>query len=163
MDLQESIDQTSIGMTEGQVRAFFVGVQCADHPMNFTKAVDELLAEHLDAMKDLEFVFKQLWKDIEGNLRGEAENLFPDFRTAKETITTAHANLDYFLTAMSLAGTNSESAQNAHMMELIDSMESILEELEEFMDDPEDLKVGEDLKHELDQMWTEFMNTKFVR
>lgn len=163
MDLQQVIDGTDLEITAEQARAFFVGAQSADHPLNFGKAIDELLAEHFHTLKDVENDLKGLWENVGSSLKSQAENLFPEDRDLVTQLTIAEGNLNYFLTAMSLAGTNSENAKNDHMMELIDTLEDLVTDLEDFIADPADLKEGERLNLHLKEVWEDFLNTKFIR
>jgi hypothetical protein len=38
MKIQEQIDSTDLDMTEPQEKAFFLGIRCAEKPLNFSNA-----------------------------------------------------------------------------------------------------------------------------
>lgn len=159
MRFQEVIDQTDLGMTEAQVKAFFLGVLSAEKPLPFPKAVDELLVETENARGDLEPELKKLWDSLSANKKVELQKLFPDESDVNEFMELAKEQLDYFLTAMSLSGTTTESCKNKKMGELLEELEDIVEDMDEYLTDdqvtPED---GEEFKEYLFETWNEFVS-----
>ena len=161
MKLQELIDSTDLDMTEAQVKAFFLGVLCAEKPLPYPKALEELLAETPDAKKELEAPLKVLWDKCQANLKAELEKMFPQEDDITAFMELAKDQLDYFLTAMSLSGTNTESCQDEELAELIDELEDTVEDMDEFLSDSHATKEdGDDFKEFLLGTWAEFTSTK---
>lgn len=161
MKLQELIAQTDLDMTEAQVKAFFLGVLCAEKPMPFPKALDEILSETPEAKKELEADFKKLYEHLKTNLKSELEKMFPEESDINVFMEIAKDQLDYFLTAMSLSGTNTESCKDEDLAELIEELEDTVEDMDDFLSDseatPED---GNDFKEFLIGTWADFTATK---
>lgn len=160
MKLQELIDQTELDMTVAQVKAFFLGILCAEKPMPFPKAVDELLTEAPEAKASLEPSLIKLWDKLKANLKTELKNMFPldevDLNTFMEI---SKDQLDYFLTAMSLSGTNAESCNDEELAELIEELEETVADMDDFLSE-EDNENGEEFKESLLETWTEFVSSK---
>ncbi len=160
MKLQELIDQTELDMTVAQVKAFFLGVLCAEKSMPFPKAVDELLTEAPEAKASLEPGLIKLWDELKANLKTELKNMFPldevDLNTFMEI---SKDQLDYFLTAMSLSGTNAESCNDEELAELIEELEETVADMDDFLSE-EDNENGEEFKDSLLETWTEFVSSK---
>lgn len=161
MKLQELIDQTDLDMTEAQVKAFFLGVLCAEKPMPFPKALDEILSETPEAKKELEADFKKLYEHLKTNLKSELEKMFPIESDINVFMEISKDQLDYFLTAMSLSGTNTESCKDEDLAELIEELEDTVEDMDDFLSDseatPED---GADFKEFLIGTWADFTASK---
>ena len=161
MKLQELIDQTDLDMTDVQVKAFFLGVLCAEKPMPFSKALEEILSETLEAKKELEPEFKKLFEQLKTNLKKELEQMFPEDSDINTFMDVAKDQLDYFLTAMSLSGTNTENCADEELAELIEELEDTVEDMDDYLSDseatPED---GTDFKEFLIGTWKDFTATK---
>lgn len=161
MKLQELIDQTELDMTEAQVKAFFLGALCAEKPMPFPKALDEILSETPEAKKELEADFKKLYEQLKTNLKSELEKMFPEESDINVFMEISKDQLDYFLTAMSLSGTNTESCKDEDLAELIEELEDTVEDMDDFLSDseatPED---GADFKEFLIGTWADFTAAK---
>lgn len=161
MKLQELIDQTELDMTEAQVKAFFLGVLCAEKPLPFPIAMEELLAQTPDAKNELEIALKKLWEDLRVNTKNELRNMFPEESDINVYMEIAKDQLDYFLTALSLSGTNTESCGDEELAELIEELEDTVEDMDEFLSDseatPED---GADFKEFLVGIWGDFISSK---
>lgn len=159
MKLQELIDQTDLDMTEAQVKAFFLGVLCAEKPMPFPKAMDELLAETPEAKGSLEPALLKTWDGLKANLKAELKGMFPEDETDLYTfMEISKDQLDYFLTALSLSGTNAESCKNEDMAELIEELEETVAEMDDFLAE-EDADNGEEFKESLLATWAEFVSS----
>lgn len=161
MKLQELIDQTELDMTEAQVKAFFLGVLCAEKPLPFPKALDEILSETPEAKKELEPEFKKLFEQLKTNLKAELAKMFPIEDDINAFMEIAKDQLDYFLTAMSLSGTTTESCKDEDLAELIEELEDTVEDMDDFLSDseatPED---GADFKEFLIGTWADFTASK---
>jgi regulator of sirC expression with transglutaminase-like and TPR domain len=161
MNFQELIDQTDLDMTEAQVKAFFLGVLCAEKPMPFNKAMDELLVETETARKELSDELKKIWDYLSANTKAELGKMFPQESDITVFMEIAKDQLDFFLTAMSLSGTNTESCKNEELAELIDELEDTVEDMDEFLtDDQATAEDGEEFKEFLLGTWQEFVSTK---
>lgn len=161
MKLQELIDSTDLDMTEAQVKAFFLGVLCAEKPMPVGKAIDELLEEVPEAKKELEAPLRELFEKLKKNVKSELENMFPIEDDINTFMELSKDQLDYFLTAMSLSGTNTESCDDEDLAELIDELEDTVEDMDEFLSDSHATKEdGEEFKEFLLGTWADFVSTK---
>lgn len=161
MRLQEQIDSTDLDMTEAQVKAFFLGILCAEKPLLFAKALEEILSETPEAKNELEAPLKTTWDHLQKNMKGELEKMLPLEEEASTFIEISKDQLDFFLTGMSLSGTNTESCDDEELASFIDELEETVEDMEDFLADseasPED---GEDFKEFLIETWKEFAASK---
>lgn len=161
MKLQALIDNTDLDMTEMQVKAFFLGVLCAEKPLPAAKAITELLSEAPDAKKELEAPLKSLYEDLQKNLKPELSKMFPEEKDIHTFMEISRDQLDYFLMAMSLSGTHSEACDNEELAELIDELEDSVEDMDNFLSEEDaDEKEGEDFKGFLLGTWKDFVATK---
>jgi uncharacterized protein YgfB (UPF0149 family) len=161
MKLQELIDQTDLEMTEIQVKAFFLGVLCAEKPLSYPQALGELLEAAPGAKKELEEPLKKLWEELRANTKAELGKMFPENQDINAFIEVAKDQLDYFLTALSLSGTNPESCKDEDLAEHIEDLEEIVEDMDEYLTD-EDVTAadGADLKEFLLENWAELVSSK---
>lgn len=162
MELQELLDNSDLGMTLPQVKAFFLGVLSADKPMPYNKAVDELLSEITEGREPLEVELKKLWDVLQKNRKTELTNMFAvsgsEFATFLET---SKEQLDYFLTALSLSGTNTETTDNEDLSELIDELEDTVMELEDYLASDEQTEAeSAELKEYLLGAWQDFIDVR---
>ena len=161
MKLQELIDQTDLDMTAEQVKAFFLGVLCAEKPMPFNKVLEELFDEAPEAKKALESDLRTLWDELSRNTKKGLSEMFPQEEDVRTFIEIAKDQLDYFLTAMSLSGTNTESCDDEDLAELIDELEDTVADMDDYLSDEEPTdNDGEDFKGLLLDTWKEFVATK---
>lgn len=160
MNLQALIDQTDLDMTVAQIKAFFLGALCAERPMPFPKAMAELLEEAPTAQKTLGPELEQLWESVRSSLKNELKNMLPiheeDIMSFMEL---SKDQLDYFLTALALAGTNAENCNDDEFAELIEVLEEAVEELDDLLTD-EDGEAGQELRNYLLGTWEEFVSSK---
>ncbi len=161
MKLQEHIDSTDLDMTEMQVKAFFLGVLCAEKPLPFPRALEEILSESPSAREVLEAPLRLEWDKLTKNLKRELLDIFPQEPDTRAWIDLAKDQLDFFLTAMSLAGTNLETCSDEELAGFIDELEDTVEDMDDFLSDSEaSLEDGEDFKEFLLDAWKEFAETK---
>lgn len=161
MKIQEQIDSTDLDMTEAQVKAFFLGILCAEKPLNFSKALSEILSETPEAKSALETPLKNLWDELNRNLKSELINMFPHEKDVTHFLQTSKDQLDFFLTGMSLSGTHSESCKDEELGEFINELEDMVEDVEDYLgDDEADEEDGQDIKEFLLDSWKEFASTK---
>ncbi len=161
MKLQEQIDSTDLDMTEMQVRAFFLGVLCAERPLPFPRALEEILSESPDARSVLEAALQVEWDRLSKNLKRELLAMFPPEADTRTWIELAKDQLDFFLTAMSLSGTNLETCDDEELAGFIDELEDTVEDMDDFLSDADaSTEDGEDFKEFLVDAWKEFAETK---
>lgn len=161
MKIQELIDSTDLDMTEAQVKAFFLGVLCAEKPLPYPKALEELLSEAPDAKAKLESPLKETWDHLQKNLKKELSVMFPNEKDITTFMEISRDQLDYFLTAMSLSGTHLEKCDDPGLLELIDELEDSVEDMDDYLSDEEATKEdGEDFKSFLLGAWEEFVASK---
>ena len=160
MKLQELIGQTDLDMTLDHVKAFFLGVMSAEKPLPFVKAMEEMLAETPEAKTLLEPELKKLWDELAQNKTTELQNFFPKSSDLKDFLSNAKDQLDYYLTAMSLSGTNTESCKNEDMADLIDELEDSVMDLDEYLsEESPDQAEGEEMKDMLLEAWQDYLDT----
>lgn len=161
MKLQDHINSTDLDMTEAQVKAFFLGILCAEKPMPFAKALEEILVETPDAKATLEAPLKETFTALQKNLKKELDQMFPQEENTEQFVELAKDQLDYFLTGMSLSGTNTESCDDEDLAELIDELEDTVEDMDDWLSDSEaNDQDGEDFKEFLLDTWKEFTKGK---
>jgi hypothetical protein len=159
MNFQEKLDQTNLDMTLPQVKAFFLGAMLADKPMSFSKALEEMLSEAPDAMS-LKADFENIWNDLEKNKAIELANLFPEVRDNRSFLAVAKDQLDYFLTALALAGTNIENCKDETVSDVLDELEDFVFDLDDYLAEDDDSVEGDDLKDMLKDIWNEYLIAK---
>lgn len=158
MNLQALIDSTELDMTVDQVKAFFLGVLCADRPLSFGQALEELLSEAPDSKKELEGELKKMWSMLETNSIKELENIFPQEGDVKVFLEKARDQLDYFLTALTLSGTNSDDCEIEEMGEVIEELEDTVMDMDEYLSVSNPASEdSEQLKENLLESWNEFI------
>lgn len=160
MKLQELINSSELDMSIAHIKAFFLGALSAEKPMPFNLAVAEMLSEVPEAAKSLEPELKKLWDDLVKNKPGELQSLFPESSNLKEFLSNAKDQLDFYLTALSLSGTNTESCQNEDVADLIDELEDTVMDLDEYLsEDDADAEEGKELKEMLLEAWQDYLRT----
>lgn len=164
MKLQELIAQTDLDMNLSQIKAFFLGVLSAEKPLPFHKAMEELLSESPEARKSLESELKLLWDDLLKNKSAELQKFFPEASDTKEFLDQAKDQLDFFLTAMSLSGTHTESVKNEDLADLIDELEDTVMDLDEYLAEGDvDDAESEELKELLLETWQDYLRTSQIK
>lgn len=159
MELQALIDQTDLDMTVAQVRAFFLGVLTATKPLPFPKALTELLAPSPDAKSSLEPDLKKMWDQLSKNHPAELQNLFTENANIVQYLTDARDQLDYFLTALSISGTNADT-DNEDLADMIDELEDVVMDMDEFVTQKNpNLNEGKEIKETLLETWADFVQT----
>lgn len=160
MKLQELIAQNDLDMNLAHMKAFFLGVLSAKKPLPFALAVKELLSETPEAAKSLEPELKVLWDELSKNKTSELQKLFPESSDTKEFLSMAKDQLDYYLTAMSLSGTHTDSIEDEDLADLVDELEDTVMDLDEYLSvagtDEEESK---ELKETLLETWADYLQT----
>jgi hypothetical protein len=161
MKIQLLIDSTNLDMTEAQVRAFFLGILCAEKPLPFPNALNEILSETPEARAILEEPLKTVWNELSSNVKTELLNLLPKEKNLSLFLELSKEILDFFLTGMSLSGTHSEKCENENFREFINVLEDLVEDIEDYLaDEDADEEDGTDVKEFLLDVWEEFALTK---
>ncbi|WPU65865.1 UPF0149 family protein [Peredibacter starrii] len=161
MQLQELINQTDLDLTADQVKAFFLGVLCAEKPMPFNKVMEEIFEEVPEARTALEPELRKLWDEQSRNLKKALSEMFQPEEDVRSFLELAKNQLDYFLTAMSLSGTNTENCDDEDLAELIDELEDTVADMDDYLADEEPTDdEGEEFKELLLDTWKEFVATK---
>ena len=143
------------------MKAFFLGILCAEKPLNFAKALTEILSETPEAKTTLEAPLKTLWDELTKNLKSELMNMFPNEKDLNLFLEMSKDQLDFFLTGMSLSGTHSEKCENENFREFINVLEDLVEDIEDYLaDEDADEEDGTDVKEFLLDVWEEFASTK---
>jgi len=155
MKLQELINQTDLNMTTAQVKAFFLGTLVAEKPLSYSRALAELLTENPENRNILDEELKKLWDELEGKKKIELAQFFPKNSNLREYFEVASEQLDFFLTALSLAGTTPDSCKKEELAEVLNELEEIVMELDEYLAGPGE--EGEDLKELLVETWQELL------
>ena len=160
MNLQALIDQTDLDMTVAQIKAFYLGAFCAEKTMPFNKALEELLIEAPKAQEVLTPELEKLWESVQGNLKIELQNMLPIHEEdVINFMELSKDQLDYFLTAIALSGTNSDNCKDEEFAELMEVLEETIEEMDDLLSD-EDAKAGKELREYLLGTWEEFVSSK---
>ncbi len=161
MSLQELIKSTELDMSSEQVKAFFLGTLCAEKPLNFSKAVDELVSTTPEAKDILERELKVLWDKLSTNTGKSLKDMYPDNKDTRKFLEVAKDQLDYFLMGMSLAGTSLDNCKSEDLAAFLDEMEDCLEDIEDFLSDKKaEVEEGETLKEFLVEGWDGYVATK---
>ena len=161
MKLQELIDSTELEMTPEQIKAFFLGTLCAEKPLTFPRALDELLAETPESKDTLSKDLNALWDEITKSQKKALKDLFPQNDNAKKFLEGAKDQLDYFLMGMSLAGTSIDNCKNEDFATFLEEMEDCLEDIEDWLSEKSpDEEEGESIKEFLQEGWDGFVSSK---
>lgn len=161
MKLQEILDSHNLEVSADQIKAFFLGVFSAEKPMPYSKALTEILADTPEFEGELSPELKILWAQIEKDQKKELGSMFPANDKIVKFLETALMQLDYFLTGMSLSGTNSDSCKNEELLEFIEVIEEFTSDLDEHLsEDKPDLEESEVMKNFLLDNWSEFVASK---
>jgi hypothetical protein len=161
MKLQDHLNSTDLDMTEAQVKAFFLGMLCAEKIPSTSQAVDEFLSDFPNLRPILTAPLKVEYEQLRHHLKRELESMLPVENEVRVFIETTKDQLDFFLTGMSLAGTNTEACEDENLAEFIDELEDIVEDMDDFLADSEATSIdGEDFKKFLLELWSEFVASK---
>jgi hypothetical protein len=161
MKLQELIDDSSLDMTVPQVKAFLLGVLTAEKPMTFHQTVDELLAENPGSKSHLEGELKKLWDELSKNKAKALAGMFEQTAELKEYLESSKEQLDYYLTALSLSGTNVETSDDEDLQGLIEELEDLVMDLDDYTaNESGSTEDGEELKAVLAEAWSEYVENR---
>lgn len=158
MGLQTLLSATDTNLTEGQIRAFYLGTFMADKPVPFKTAMEEVLMEaEVDDYKPWEKEMKALHDQVKANIQKEMKNLIVDEADLKAFLQTALGRLDYFLTGYAVSGATSDEDS----AELVEELEDTVLDLEDYLADESGTKEnGMELKKLTLDTWKELIALK---
>lgn len=158
MSLQTLLSTTETGLTEGQIRAFYLGTFMADKPVPFKTAMEEVLMEaEIDDLKPWEKDMKALHDQVKANVPGEMKNLIADEADLKSFLQTSLGRLDYFLTGYAVSG----ATDDEDTAELVEELEDTVLDLEDYLaDDTATKENGLELKKLTLETWKELVDLK---
>lgn len=157
MSLQELIKAAELDISEGQIKAFFLGAQIGDKPLTFSKTMGELFADIPDEKKTLENELNKLWDSLVANTEKELANLFKGPADLKSYLTTALQRLDFFLTGLSLAG----SFADKKLTEASEELENVVLDLDDYILEGNTDLDADELKDQLEGAWDELLSLRF--
>ena len=158
MGLSTLLSQTDATLTEGQIRAFYLGTFMADRPVPFKTAMEEVLMEaEIDDYKAWEKDMKALHDQVKANVHGEMNKLLEDQSDLKKFLQDSLGKLDYFLTGYAVSGASDDEDTS----ELVEELEDTVLDLEDYLADESATKEnGMELKKLTVETWKELVDLK---
>lgn len=158
MSLETLLATTETGLTEGQIRAFYLGTFMADRPVPFKTAMEEVLMEaEIDDLKPWEKDMKALHDRVKANVHKEMSGLIEDNADMKKFLQDALGRLDYFLTGYAVSGASDDNDTS----ELVEELEDTVLDLEDYLADESGTKEsGVELKKLTVDTWNELVALK---
>lgn len=132
MSLQTLLSTTDTNITEGQIKAFYLGTFMADKPVPFKTAMEEVLMEaEVDDYKPWEKDMKALYDQVKASVPAEMKKLVVDQPDLKLFLQDALSKLDYFLTGYAVSGASSDDDTS----EVVEELEDNVLDLEDYLAD----------------------------
>jgi hypothetical protein len=132
MGLQTLLSDTDTNLTEGQIKAFYLGTFLADRPVPFKTAMEEVLMEaEVDDYKAWEKDMKALYDQVKANVPAEMKKLVEDQADLKNFLQDSLGKLDYFLTGYAVSGASDDNDTS----ELVEELEDTVLDLEDYLAD----------------------------
>lgn len=158
MSLQTLLATTETELTEGQIRAFYLGTFMADKPVPFKTAMEEVLMEaEIDDLKPWEKDMKAVYDQVKANVHKEMAGLLEENADMKKFLQDALGKLDYFLTGYAVSG----ASDDEDTAELVEELEDTVLDLEDFLADESGTKEsGTELKKLTVETWNELVALK---
>ncbi len=158
MSLHALLASSDTGLTEGQIKAFYLGTFMADKPVPFKTAMEEVLMEaEIDDYKAWEKDMKALHDSVKANLQKEMKSLIEDQTDLKKFLQISLGRLDYFLTGYAVSG----ATDNEDAAELVEELEDTLLDLEDYLSDESgSQESGLELKKLTLDTWKELVSLK---
>lgn len=159
MSLMNLLSSNDTSLTEGQIRAFYLGTFIADKPVNFQTAMEEVLMEaEVDDYKAWEKDMRSLYDQVKANVPGEMKDLIQDQADLKKFLQDSLGKLDYFLTGYAVSGATDDN----ETAEVIEELEDTVLDLEDYLaDDSGTKESGLELKKLTLDTWKELVSLKF--
>jgi hypothetical protein len=141
-----------------------LGVQTAERPLPFSKAINDMLSETPEAEKVLSHELKVMWDELPQNKTSKLKTIFGEGSNLKDFLAMAKDQLDFYLTALSLSGTNTENCKNEDRADLIDELEDTVMDLDEYLSFSHPTEEeGLELKGILLETWQDYLeNSKLL-
>jgi hypothetical protein len=158
MGLQTLLSDTDTNLTEGQIKAFYLGTFLADRPVPFKTAMEEVLMEaEVDDYKAWEKDMKALYDQVKANVPAEMKKLVEDQADLKNFLQDSLGKLDYFLTGYAVSGASDDNDTS----ELVEELEDTVLDLEDYLaDDSGTKESGAELKKLTLDTWNELVALK---
>lgn len=158
MSLSTLLASTDASITEGQIRAFYLGTFVADRPVPFKTAMEEVLMEaEIEDYKIWEKDMKALYDQVKANTHKEMDSLLAEDADLKKFLQNALGCLDYFLTGYAVSG----ASDDEDTAELVEELEDTVLDLEDYLADENATKEnGLELKKLTLATWKEIVSLK---
>ncbi len=158
MSLSTLLATTDASITEGQIRAFYLGTFVADKAVPFKTAMEEVLMEaEIEDYKPWEKDMKALHEQMKANVHKEMESLLEEDADLKKFLQNTLGRLDYFLTGYAVSG----ASDHNDTAELIEELEDTVLDLEDYLADENSTKEnGLELKKLTMATWKEIAALK---
>lgn len=158
MSLKALLAETDATLTEGQIRAFYLGTFMADKPVPFKTAMEEVLMEaEIDDYKSWEKDMKALHDQVKADIHGEMKKLLEDQSDVKKFLQDSLSKLDYFLTGYAV----SNASDDEDTSELVEELEDTVLDLEDYLADESATKeTGAELKKLTLETWKDLVDLK---
>ncbi|MES2528886.1 MAG: hypothetical protein V4598_17500 [Bdellovibrionota bacterium] len=158
MSLQSLLTSHDVNLTEGQIRAFYLGTFVADKPVTFKTAMEEVLMEaEVEDYKVWEKDMKALHDQVKANVHKEMVNLIADEADLRTFLQTCLGRLDYFLTGYAVSG----ASDDEDTAEVVEELEDTVLDLEDYLADESSTKEsGMELKKLTLETWKDITALK---
>ena len=158
MGLQTLLTSTETNLTEGQIRAFYLGTFVADRPVPFKTAMEEVLMEaEVEDFKIWEKDMKALHDQVKANVHKEMKNLIVEEADLKSFLQTSLGRFDYFLTGYAVSG----ASDDEDTAEVVEELEDTVLDLEDYLADESATKEsGLELKKLALETWKDIVALK---
>ncbi len=158
MALSTLLATTDASITEGQIRAFYLGTFVADKPVPFKTAMEEVLMEaEIEDYKIWEKDMKALHDHVKANVHKEMDALLEESSDLKKFLQDALGRLDYFLTGYAVSGASDDN----DTAELVEELEDSVLDLEDYLADESSTKEnGLELKKLTLATWKDVVTLK---
>jgi hypothetical protein len=161
MNLQEMINASEIKFTLPQIKAFFLGSMLGKKPLGFSKAFDELFQEDKEQTNHLKNELQTLWTELEANKSKELSLLFKKDTHFSSFLESSKEQLDFFLTGLGLAGTTTDSAENDLLQEILEELEDLVLDIEDYLlSDQQSNEESQAIQEDLMTIWNELVKLK---
>ncbi len=132
MSLKTLLSGTDTNLSEGQIKAFYLGTFMADKPVPFKTAMEEVLMEaEVDDYKAWEQEMKALYDQVKASVPAEMKKLVEDQADLKKFLQDSLAKLDYFLTGYAVSGATADE----EISEVVEELEDTVLDLEDYLAD----------------------------
>lgn len=146
MNISQSLENSGLDLSVNQLKSFLLGGLTAKIPLDLDKALEEIFSEEPEARANLEKDIVEFYQNLKVTRQNEVEGLISN------DLGTSFENLDFFLTGLSIAGTHADSV-DGELGEIIEDLEDLVMDLEEFLETDGDAEVKEELTDALLGTW----------